>query len=872
MKSNPKVPNLPTRLLAWYCGKEEAEDILGDLEEVYLLNCQRMSRTRADLKYWMQSVGLLFSYAVARRKKKVKLKNPSHFHPGLLQNYFKTALRSLARQRSFTLINIICLATGMSVGLMSVSAFIDLKEVDDFHLRKNNIYRVITRATDHQDKATYASSSAPLSEFIETNATGVAEVVTIKKKFSSEAQFDNRSGVPLSGYYASANFFNVFDFKLAIGNASNALSHPSSIVLTSELSEKLFGLSDPLGKTIPTKDGDLIVTGVLEEFPRTHFWFESLVSLSTVETSTLVHPEKSADWGPRTSYYTYLLLTPNGSPDAIQSLLRTAPANFKGENIKEVTYDLQKLDQIPTTDYNNEVGLVWGYAGMGVFFALGLLVLLPACFNYSNISIARTLKRAKEIGLRKVAGGQTQNIFLQMVMETVVLSLISLAGGILIFVTVRQQFLNMIVGGSKAFDMELTPLTIGSFALFAIVVGIVAGIVPAAYFSKLNPIETLRNGSLSGRLSKVNVRKGLIIFQFSLSLVFILGVAILVKQYKYILNYNLGFQKENILEIPLKGVNPEVLVTELKRLNDVSSVSLASSMPGTWSTSAAWVSTAPGSDSTLVNQMFVDSHFLHCLEIPLVAGSDFPAVAPREEEDIIINETFLSAFEIGQAHEALDRVFYVDGRPLRIIGVVKDFNHMPLREKISPFFFRNDTDKFQFASVKVTSTDMTETLQKMQLVWDKVSPHPNFEAYFLDDQVEAAMISFRSLIKMFSFLGLMAITISCLGLLAVVISTSESRLKEMGVRKVFGASSASLAFVLSRGFLKLIGWAILLATPFTYLLFDKLFLRINHYRAAIGVTEMALGITLLLLLILVTIGGQTLRVARVNPVETLKHD
>ena len=359
--------------------------------------------------------------------------------------------------------------------------------------------------------------------------------------------------------------------------------------------------------------------------------------------------------------------------------------------------------------------------------------------------------------------------------------------------------------------------------------------------------------------------------QSVLSLFFILSVAIVFKQYRYAFNYNMGFQKENILDIPLKDADYRILETELKRLHEVSSVSMSSSIPGNWAVSATWAKPSAHADSLEVYQIFVDKQYIDNLELKLITGSGFPETASNDEEYVIVNETFVRKFNLGTPHDALNRTLLVSDKELRVVGVVKDFNYMPLREEIHSFFFRCDPAQFRYANVKLTSDNIPKTLARIERSWKTLSAQ-KFEAHFLDDEMEASIIPFRNMIKIFGFLGLLTITISCLGLLAVVISAAESRTKEMGIRKILGATVPDLAISLSKGFLKLIGISILIATPVTYLVFDKVFLRMNYYRATIGATEIALGILLLLMLITVIIGSQTLKVARINPVETLKYE
>lgn len=871
-------PAWPKRFFEWYCGPEIAEDLTGDMDELFYQNVKTKGRFKARFAYWLQALSLIFSYAVRKRKRfyKDKYGSDTYHSVAMYKSYAKIAFRSLAKQKTFSIINIICLSVGMSVGLLALAAFVDVMEVDKFQANADRIYRVTATVDDGSNIRTYATSPAPLAEKLRTDVAGIEAVAEVNRGFNPEIVQSANTSLPLQGYYVSENFFSVFSFPLAEGNAQHALDRPFSIVITQSAARKLFRYNQVVGKTLEVKGlGVFEITGVVADYPRSHFYFEALASYSTL--AILEHQRKIEpsleDWEPVSLHYTYALFTPGTSSEQLMPTLEKIKTTAYDKHAKQkVNFELQPMSGIPMSDLYREVGLSWGYVPLVIFFSLALLVLLPACFNYANIAIARALKRAKEIGLRKVSGGQSRHIFFQMVMETIILSVISLAGAMLLFHAIRSQFIGMIVDQERVFSLEITPLTFCAFLVFGIITGFVAGVFPASYFARLNPIQTLRNSSQSGKLSKISIRKGLIVAQFALSLVFILGVAIILKQYSYALHYDVGFKKENVLDIPLKGVDQKILQTELSKLPEVSTVSLSSSVPGNWEGSAAWVRSSAETDSMQVFQMFVDQHYIDNLQIKMLAGEGFPPDASAREAYVIVNETFLKKFDISTPYDALGRTFIVDDeKTLQVIGVVKDFNFMPLQEAIGSFFFRCDPAQFAFANVSLTSDDIPLSLARVESVWNKLSDQ-KFEARFLDDELEAALVSFRSMIKIFGFLGALAITISCLGLLAVVISAVESRTREMGIRKVFGATASNLAFALSSGFLKLIALAVAIATPLTWFLFDKVFLSIFYYRANIGFAEIGISIVLLFVLVIAIIGSQTVKVGRINPVETLKYE
>ena len=877
-KYDIQPPKLPGRILEWYCGPLAVEDLKGDLDELFYTNLDSMSLRRARIKYWAQMVNLLFSYAAKRRRQDYSGTYPSgslRSKIDLLQSYSKVASRTLIKNKFFTTVNVLGLAIGMSVGLLALAAFMDVLEADKFNLKGDNIYRIISKVDDSNRKRTYANTSLPLSTVLENEIPGVDKVVRFNSSFNPQVQ-SNKSLIPLEGYYTDQSFFDVFSFNLVKGDKNTALLEPFSLVLTQSAVDKLFYNQNPIGQMITMQGlGDFMVTGVIEDYPRSHLMFEALTSMETMlrleESGTI--DQASNSWGPITNNYSYFLINPNTDIQDIQPILdQVSRREFaKSERVK-VEYGMQNLFDIPKTDYYNEIGMIWGYLALTIFFALAFLILIPACFNYANISISRALKRSKEIGLRKVVGGHKRQIFFQFLIETIIVSVIALGGAILIFSTVRSEFLSMIVHGSRTFDLEITWVSGIAFVGFALFTGFISGFFPGMFFARMNPIETFRGVSSRGRLGKLNVRKTLVVLQFTISLVFILGVSIVVKQYKYALNYDMGFDKENILDVKLQGMDPEIFKNEFSRIPEVNTISMASSFPGGWMGYDTYVNRPDVSDSINVYQMFVDQTYIENLGLELVAGRNFPVEAPNEEEFIIVNQQFLVDFGISSTTEALDQVFQVDGKDLRVLGVVKDFNYLSLREKIESFFFRYDPAQFQLANLKLQSTDILATISKLENTWNLIDSGKKFEARFLDDEMEEALVSFVSMVKIFGFLGLLAITISCLGLLAMVVFTTENRTKEIGVRKVMGANAARIAYALSGGFVKLLAISILVAVPIAYFMFDKVFLRIHHYRANIGITEILISVFFMLFIGLLTIGSQTIKAAKANPVDSLKYE
>jgi putative ABC transport system permease protein len=875
MKNPVQPPRLAVRIFEWYCGYAQIEDLQGDIDELFFSNLKKMSPAKAKLKYWSQVLSLIFSYALKSRKRNAA----HHAFAGsdsfaMLNNYFKVATRSLAKQRFFTIINVLGLAIGMSFTLLLVAMISYVSTYDTFHTNRERIYRVISHASQTGiDDRDYATAPPPLAENLKKDITGIEKVVRINRTLNAEMQ-DPASPVkiPLNGYFVDPEFLDVFTFPLIKGNPATALSKQHSIIITEEASKKIFGHDEPIGKFIEMGDYGLCeVTGLMKDHPRnSHMRFEVLCSYSTLEAKQRDH--NPAEWSEYNGNYIYLLMSEEARPDQVIDFMNQIGSKIYQTNADfKASFDLQSLnDIVPGPALYQQIGPDWDLTILTVFFVLTLLILLPACFNYANISIARALRRAKEIGLRKVVGGQRSQIFLQFITETVIISMLSLLGAYGLFVVLRPEFVSMLVA-SEALDLSTNLTMIVYFVIFALLVGFLAGGIPAIYFSKLNPVQALKNSMPVKSLRGFSFRKVMTVFQFALSLGFIMGVVILFKQYRSSLNYNFGFQQENILNIELQDVNSQVLKNEFGKIADVQSISMSSGVIGTYVSGSTWVSKSDEVDSLEVFQLFIDQNYLGNHNLTLAAGKAFEENTISKDQ-VIVNETFLKHFQTN-APQALGETFNVHGYgDVTVIGIIKDFHFHPLREPIRSFFFRYDPSQFAFANLKIASSDVESTFKQMEASWKKLEPDAALKCRFLDEEIQEAYSVYFTVIKICGFLALLAICISCLGLLGMVVYTAETRTKEVGIRKVMGATTGQLALLLSKGYIQLVMIAAVIAIPIAYVIYSALLESMQHYNTGIGIIEIVMSLVILLLLGLATIMSQTIRTARTNPVDTLRYE
>jgi putative ABC transport system permease protein len=874
-------PALAVRILQWYCRKALIEDLQGDIDELFQQDLEHHSAFKAKLKYWRYTFSLIFSYAVKKRKRQSSLHtfSSNSFDVSMLYNYFIIASRSLAKHRFFTIINVLGLAIGMSVCLLLISLLSFVFTYDDFHVNKDLIYRVISITNDGQNRDDRACSPAPLAEILSNGVTGIQRVVKIQAPFYSEATHGSQH-LPLRGYFVDNGFLEMFTFSLLKGKISNALAKPYSVVITEKAAKKMFNLEDPIGKVITMGEaGDFVVTGLLQDHPKnSHMQFEILCSYATLETFAGKKLISTNGWQEFFNSYIYIQFAPNDKLVRKVSQVEDYLAGISNDaystspNFK-ATFELQALVDIePGRELHNQIGPEWGGVGLGIFTSLTLLILLPACFNYTNISISRSLRRAKEIGLRKVMGGQRSQIFSQFIIETVVITMIALIGAYGIFLAVRGEFLSLLVE-TDALELNADPVTLMYFVLFAAIVGFSAGVVPALYFSRMNPVESLKNSTHMRGLGRVGLRKALIVGQFALSLGFIMSVIITLRQHEKSIRYDFGFERDNILTLDLKGMDPNVFRNEFSKLSVVQKTALASNIAGTSVASLSYIVNDDGKDSVEVFDMYADSHYLSTLGIELMAGRTFGDALDGDNGNIIVNEKFVKEFELGRPADAIGKMFTLStGSVVKVIGVMKDFHYMDLQHPIKGFFLHCDPAQLKFGYIKISAGDQFEIIASLESVWKKLETEQKFEPRYLADLIEE-MYSFHfSMVKICGFLGLLAISISCLGLLGMVVFTVENRMKEVGIRKAMGATTGALAYLLSADFFRLMIIAALIATPLTWFFFEKVYLSVQYYSFHVGSLEILCSLSLMLLLGLGTVLSQTLKAARSNPVDTLRYE
>lgn len=807
----------------------------------------------------------------------------------MIRSYIKTSARNLMRNKLFSAINIVGLAISMSVGLLLIAFVLDLRTYDKFHENGDRIYRVTNVMTLNRDRGRFATTSIKTGKLIREKVTGIDDVTIMRNDFSQDAIMGDNI-IPIKGFWAEPSFFNIFTFPLLEGDPETALKDPYSIVLTESARKKVFGDQPALGKAIKFDTLDYQVTGVMKDVPFfSHITFEALVSLSTAEQ--LNKRNRTFErWSSMGSNYVYVMVPENTDIPSIQSQL---DAIADAENLAEDNLKI-RLELVPMYDLvvgeefrrsegaARSIGPHMSPDSLWILGGLALVVIFSACFNYTNLSMARAMRRFKEVGLRKAIGAAKNQVWQQFLVEAIIVSLAALVLSYFIFLVLRPQLIGMAPEMQHTVKLELTPAMLISFISFSITVGVVAGFMPALYFSKVSAMSALRNVSSMKVFKNVPMRRALVVIQYTVTLIFITTTAIGYVQYKDILAFDLGFNTENILNINMQGNKPDEFVKRLNEMPEITGVSksiIVTSVGNAW---GGFMKYKDPRDSALVMTNNVDENYVPLHEHELIAGGNFIArpVTREAATEVIVNQQVLKRFNIANndpekaiGEEVTFNSFGIRNRKLTIVGVMKDFHYGKVDNLIEPtaFMFWTPGER-AVINAKILSSDMPATMARIESVWKKIDPVHPFQAEFFEESIEEAYREFSSMIKIIGFLSILAISIASMGLFGMVVFTTETRLKEISIRKVMGASAVNLIYLLSRGFLLLLSISAVIALPLTYIFFENYVLTRFPYHAPVQVVELFAGLLAVLLIAFIMIGSQTMKAARSNPATVLKSE
>jgi putative ABC transport system permease protein len=813
----------------------------------------------------------------------------------MLKNYIKVALRNIRKYRTFSFINVFGLALAMSVCLLVILMLADQHRYDRFNTRQDRIYRILTNAPNGRQP--YATSPFPLGAYLASNYPVVEDAVTMLPGVTGDAQYGQRL-TQMKGYFTSPSFFRAFDFDLEKGNEESALRDARSIIVTTDLAKFLFHDEDPIGKVIQFADrklpfpiqhddngsapvdwGSFTVTGIIDASKyKSHLRFDVLMSASTLP---LLHAEKKVDdlsnnWDWFFRPYTYVVLRDDKTTAdldiALADVVKRNEANIQAEHSKGLGLQPQAMNDIQMNLMGNDTNDRMPIQGYYFLAILAVIIMISACLNYTNLSIARALTRAKEIGIRKVTGASRRALVYQFLGESVIVSLLALVMSILMLQALRPAFKSLWLNQFLEFELPTEPVVYLVFAGFAVLIGLIAGIYPAFRMSSYQPIMALKKQETS-RSSAWGLRKVLSVSQFCVSLLFITSSILIFKQFHHYMSFDYGMATENIININLQGHDHRKVANELSQLTGVVNTSATDLIPAAGRTNGATIR-KPG--ETEYKQAWVicaDENFIDNLGLTLLAGGNLLPSNDSTSTQVIVNEDLVRSMGYPHPSQAIGEVIENkwERQPLKIVGVVKDFRYKLLinSHEIGPLLIYNRPANFSYLNVKVSTNDLPALVSALNAKWKTIDPIHPMKYEFYDDDLAATHQAIFDIVSILGFISFLAIVIACLGLLGMAMYLTERRKKEVGIRKVLGAADWGIVVLLSKTFLKVLGIAVLIGAPMSYFL-NNLWLEILPNRVGFGFGTVSIAALLLLMLGLITIGSQTIRASQTKPVETLK--
>lgn len=887
MSNLPQIPPpyWPVKLLRYFLKQCYLEEIEGDMQERFQDNLEAFSVKKARRLYVLDTLKLMRAALMKRMSGDLKLN-----HYGMFRNYLKTSIRNIKRNTLFSGINIIGLAISMSVGVLMILFLSEIHSFDQFHDKGNKIYRV-TSTNEFMDKEhNWATSSIFIADQVAEQGPGIENVAVMRFGLSAEVKAKS-DFVDISGFYTTPSFFEVFSFKLLEGNPETALSEPNGVVLTESIAKKLFGSKEAVGKSLELESTggwqnrtiNGVVTGIIEDPPiNSHIQFEALVSLKTYE-----QPASGSGWssdfrtnpGDFQSNYVYLTLDSLGKKEEIESIMdKIITQSYPGVE-PPVTHRLQPLRTCVTDDsYLNLPGPSFSRNKIYIMIGLTLIVILSACFNYTNLSMARSLRRVKEVGIRKVNGATGYQIFGQFVGEAVILSFCALAFGLILFLIIKPHFLDLpdvISRGRSMFHLGIGSTHIFWFLALALVIGLIAGCLPAFFLSRLRILRTLQQEGKGKLFSGINLRKGLTVLQFTLSMGLVMCSVLIYKQYQYAMNYELGYETENIVNIRIKGDYADLLENDYAAISEVLETSRSKRTLG-YSTVFGTIESEDKSKTIRFLMNEVDNKYLDMHDFKLLAGSNFlkPLTKNGTPEHIIINEELLKSLDIASPEDAIGSHVWFNDQQLEIIGVVEDFLTTSLTWEVDKKFgfVQSSLHDDGILGVKLQGMDKLGALKKLERKFKERDPDHPFEADFYNDLLAISYREYKSMYTIISFLAFLAISISTLGLLAMVVFSVETRIREISIRKILGADVNDLLTLLSRGFLIMVVISALISIPTTVYIVDKWVLNEFTDKIEVGPIEMLSGFIMVFLIGMFTIGWQVRTVTAQNSTDVLRQD
>ncbi|MCE7053120.1 ABC transporter permease [Algoriphagus sp. AGSA1] len=800
------------------------------------------------------------------------------------KNYLKIAFRNLRKNKLFSLLNISGLSIGMAVCILIMLFVSYERDFDGIHTK--NIYRLneVQKWEGMVAPQNVALSMFPMGPTLQEEFSEILNYVRVREGGELRLLRDDTPLILERNFWADSSFFRIFDFRLIEGNPATALAEPKSLVLTEKKAKQIFGDQSPMGKVLTVAEQDsayFTVTGIVADIPEnSHLRFDGLTSFSTY-----VGPQHMENWGGNW-LTTYLELTPGADLSALEAKFPDYLLSHMGEErAKGYELFLQPLREVHagstdiTHDYINYQKFDGTYTR--IFFYIALIVLFIAGINFVNLSSAKSISRAMEIGVRKASGALKSQLYFQFISESILISTLAMMLAV-IMVYLSLPYLNEFSQRKLEFPLFSDPIVLTSLIFGAVAVGILSGIYPAVYLSNFHPVKVLKGSPVSGK-RKSDFRNALVVVQFSCAIFLIISTFFATRQVRFMQEKDLGFSHDQVVTLPMGGrYSPRYDVLKEKLLSNtlIENVTASGQRLGNnlHQSGITFHGNGPARSLT-TSRVVVDHDFLDVYQIELIAGRNFRDDEADYGKAYIINESLAQELledvgEVKPIESLIGHRFGFSGMDsaAQIVGIVRDFNFNSLHHKIETLtLFNHKQWGYDEVSVKISGNRTAEALAHIESVWSEVIPERDFDYEFLDDHFTELYRADRTVNAIVGMLTLLSILISCLGLFGLATFTTELRIKEIGIRKVLGASVGGVAAILSKDFVKLVLVALVIAVPVSWYLVDR-WIQDFAYRIDIDWWVFLVAGLAAVLIALLTVSSQAIKAALMNPVDSLRNE
>jgi putative ABC transport system permease protein len=812
----------------------------------------------------------------------------------MIKNYFKIAFRNLSRNKAFSFINIFGLAIGLATCLLIMLYEFSELGYDSQNKDADRLYRIAS-ASDLKGSAkekAWAATSAPIAWGLKTDMPEIEDVTRLLKFPTLDQMLlkygqgkESKQFYETNGYYVDSTFFRIFTYEFKHGNVLTALNEPNSIVISEEVAQKIFVNENPLGKTInigmPYGNFNYTVRGVFKDAGiKSHIPAHFFLSMRNGDVGTWV--DLQTNWATNNIFHTYVKLKAGTEPKRFEKKLKPFIDRRAGTDLKALGVSRQLIlqpvrDIYLRSDLDDEISPNGSITRLYILGSIALFVLIIACINFMNLSTARSEKRAKEVGVRKVMGAEKKSLVFQFLSESVLMSVLSLLLALLLASALLPLFNNLTQKNLRLFDQPLIWISIAGLTLCT---GVLSGLYPAFYLSSFKPIAVLK-GKLLNTFSATAVRKGLVVFQFTISICLVLGAIVITQQLNFMENQQLGFNKKQQIILPLKDQNAIrnylPLKNELLKNTGVKTVASGSTYPGI--TNVEDMLFYPDGktihDVVDIRLANVGNDYFETLGFTILNGRGFSKEFTADSNSIVLNEAALK--ELGyDVKTAVGKKLHYDFQgihnTMQIVGVVKNFNFESLYSSIKPFGFNTLLgNKYSYVIVNVSTNNYTSLLKEMDQSWKKINPNIPFVYSFLDRDFQNNYEKDQRASVIVSLFTFIAILIACLGLFGLSAFSAEQRIREIGIRKVLGASVGNITSLLSKDFIRLVLIAIIIASPIAWFGMNK-WLEDFAYKIQISWWMFASAGLLALFIALITVSFQAVKAGLASPVKNLRSE